>query len=553
MIDVAVTDRDGKPVRDLAPSDFTIVTGSESHTVSAFAAVDAISGATRAAPPLPFPTKIDPGEVRRAFVVILDDAGIPADDAGRLRSVLLKFVDEGIAPRDTVALFRSSGGSSALERLTSDKAVLRAAIQEILFNPAAAQPSVPAWPAILPIVLSTLRAIEGRKAVVLFCRRTPQTCALGPMVSLANRAAARIYVVRGGEALALPACFSELAGGTGGLVLSDGISAALGRVAADQANYYLLGITPPDSADTPLSVHVSRPGLHVRARRHASGVKFDPFLTEATSPQVELRRIMANSLEAGTMRLRLSAGFRRTPVNSILELALLVDGRDISFTHRLDGKNEAGVDVLLRVFDAAGTALQDRSNTATLSSTDAEYRHIVDDGLAIALRVPDAKPGILQIYAGVRDATSSNTGLCHTLIEVPDISKGDLVVSGIRLFPAASADGSEAAQELDSVPRVFGPGAQIAYNCAIYNPQPDDHNTAHLEVSTVMYAEGRVVYRGGPTPITSPDITSNSWLTLRGKLELGEHNAPGEFIFQVVVADKVKPRTASQWINFTLR
>lgn len=552
MIDVAVTDGDGKPVRDLGPSDFTILAGSETRTISTFAAVDALSGATRTAAPLPLPMKIDPGEVHRAFAVIVDDAGISAGDASELRNALLKFVDDGISPRDTVVLFRTSSGASTLERLTSDKAAMRAAIQRIVFNPAAVQPSVPPWPETVQLVLGALRAIEGRKAVILFCHRMPQTCAFAPAVALANRAAANVYVMRAGNALALPACFGELVGGTGGLVLAEGVSAALARTAADQASYYLLGFSPGGAAGTALSVKAARPGLHVRARKQPLGIKTPPLLLETASPQMELRRVMLTPLEAGSVRLRISAAFRRTAAGNRLELSLLVDGRDISFTHRLNGNYEAGLDVLVRLFDAAGTPIGERSDAATLASTAEEYRRVVDEGLALALAQPVAKPGVFQVYAGVRDATSSNTGICHALVEVPDLSKGDLVVSGIRLFPAAAANGSDELQEMESARRVFGPGEQIAYNCAIYNAQPDEHNMAHLEVSTVMYAEGRAVYRSAPTPVTS-DTRGNAWLTLRGKLELGQHTAPGQFIFQVLVADKVKPRTASQWIGFTLK
>ena len=553
VLDVAVTDRGGQPVLDLGPSDFTVAAGTDSSGVTAFAAVDAISGATRTAPPLPLPVKIDPGEVHRAFVVIADDAGIAANDAADLRAALLQFVDGQLAPRDTVAVFRTSDGASALERLTSDKTVMRAAIQKIAFNPADVQPSTPGWQPILPVVVGGLRAVEGRKAVVLLSRRAPQTCASGLVQSLANQGAARIYVVHEGGTAAAPACFQELAAGTGGLELSSDIAAALRRVAADQKDYYLLGVKPPPGAAAPMPVHVSRPGLEVRARQRPAGRHVEPLFREPTSPQIELRRSMASPLEAGTMRVRLWAGFRRTAVNSILELPLLVDGRDISFTHRLNGKNEASLDLQVRVFDSAGGVVEDQSNTANISATDEEYRRIADEGLPLALRVTAARPGVFQVYAGVRDATSSNTGLCHRLVEVPDVSKGDLLVSGIRLYPAASANVSDEAQALDAVKRVFRPGQQIAYNCAIYNPQPDEHNTAHVEVRTMMYAEGHAVFRGGATQVTSPNMIRNSWLTLRGTFEVGEYTAPGEFVFQVLVADKVKPRTASQWIGFTLK
>ena len=556
VIEAVVTDRDGNPVRDLGPSDFTITAGDEHPAVSAFAAVDSVSGAARSAPPLPLPVKIDPGGEHRAFGLVVDDAGVPADTSDVLRAAILQFVNDQIGPRDTVALFRTSGGGSGVEHMTSDKGLLRSAVGQIRFNPAAVQPSVPPWPQTLAYALSGLHDVPGRKAAVVFCRRAPAACAFDALVSQANRSWSGIYTVYAGGDAAAPACLAGLAKGTGGLNLSGDISAALRRLAVDHASYYLLGVSPDDrplAREEAISVTVARPGLEVRSRRQPPAVRVPSFLADAGPPQVELRRLVASPLKAGSMRARLSAAFRRNTITNVLELSMVVDGHDISFTHRLNGRYEAGIDLLLNIFDSAGALVESQSNTATVSTTREDFQGTVDEGLPVHLGTPVAKPGVYQVYAAVRDATSSNTGLCHTLVEIPDVSKGGLCVSGIRLFRAAVPEPPEGKVDADSVRRIFKPGEQIGYNCAIYNAQPDERRAAHFEVATVLYAEGREVYRSDPMQVDATDAASQRWLSLGGKLELGARTAAGEFVLQIVVTDKVKPRTASQWIDFTLR
>jgi hypothetical protein len=550
VIDVAVIDRNGDAVRDLIPSDFSVVTANQPRAVSAFAAVDASAGTARDAAPTPLPLKLDPGELHRAFAVIVDDAGISADAAADLRAALSQFIEKQTGPRDTVALFRTSSGSSTFEQLTADRRLLTAAIGQISFNPAAHPPSASSWPEILGYALGGLRAIEGRKAVALFCGEAPTPCASASMARSANRAWASVYGVTDGSR---PACLADLADRTGGLMLAGSPAEALARIAADQAGYYLIGFAPASPENPPFSIKVSRPGLNVRARQGLPGITAPASFERGLSPQVELRGIMASPLTAGSMRLRVSAGFRRTNITNIIDVALLIDGRDISLTRRLDGTYQGNLDIAIRIFDAAGAPVQDHADTGRLNGDDAERLRLLDAGLPIAIPLAVGKPGVYHVHAGVRDATSSNTGLCHTLVEVPDVSKHVLLVSGIRLVPGEMADATDESQGIDSVRRTFRPGEPFSYSCAIYNLQPDDHGLAHLEVVAAIYSEGRPVYRGAPSTVTAADAASKSWLTLRGKLQLGAQTVPGPFVLQVIVTDKVKSVTASQWIDFTLR
>jgi hypothetical protein len=184
-----------------------------------------------------------------------------------------------------------------------------------------------------------------------------------------------------------------------------------------------------------------------------------------------------------------------------------------------------------------------------------EYRQALTEGLNYAIAVPVGKPGVFEVCAAVLDATSSNTGVAHCLSEVPDVSKGELLLSGIVLEAAASAAAATSGASLDSARRVFRAGQRIAYRCSIYNASTGGAKPVEIEVQPTLYQGGRTVWTGDPMPLKA-EAGSGKAINMLGRLEVAAGAGLGEFVLQVTVTDKptpgAKPRTASQWTNFTL-
>jgi VWFA-related protein len=555
-MDAVVTDNRGNLVRDLAPADFAIYEGNQPRTVVAFASVDTLSGASRAAEPLPLAAKIDPGEAHRTFMLVADDAGMSAASAAALRAALAGFVNEQMGARDVASLVRSVDGTGPLQQLTSDHRLLAAAGERVAFNPAARPPSVPPWPETLRYALEGLRAVRGRKAVMLFWERAPENYDFGPLIALANRAWSSVYPVHLGPLPdGPPGGMARLAKETGGLSLAQEIPAALARVLQDQESYYLLGFPAEllPGQENPVSVKLLRPGLELRSRASVPEMVPPRVPPEAGLPANELARLIASPLNSGSLQVSLAALFSHTTTDG-LDVLLRIDGHGVAMTHRLDGAHEAGLDFLLRVCGMNGEVLYDRGTSNSLRLTADEYRRVMDEGLNYAIAIPVAGPGVLQVRAAVLDATSSNTGIAHCLIEIPDVSKGELLLSGIVLEPAADAAASGAG--LDSARRFFHAGQRIAYRCSIYNASVDSQQRAAMEVRTAMYYAGRTVWTSDPIPLTAADADRQT-IKLRGNLEFARDTGAGEFVLQVTVTDTLapggKPRSASQWTTFTLR
>src|SRR6185436_2782013 len=68
---------------------------------------------------------------RRVFAFVIDDLTIPFEDIPTVRKLLTDFIDNQMREGDLVAIVRVVGGTGLLQQFTSDKRILRTAIERI--------------------------------------------------------------------------------------------------------------------------------------------------------------------------------------------------------------------------------------------------------------------------------------------------------------------------------------------------------------------------------------------------------------------------------------
>jgi VWFA-related protein len=139
QIDAIVTDKQGRQVTNLTADDFEIYEDSKRQLITNFSYFKTDSAepplpsppqpTIKDAPPAPF-TALKPSQVRRSIAIVIDDA-MSFAEIDATREALRKFVDEQMQPGDLVSIVRTIGGMGALQRFTSDKRVLHAAIGRI--------------------------------------------------------------------------------------------------------------------------------------------------------------------------------------------------------------------------------------------------------------------------------------------------------------------------------------------------------------------------------------------------------------------------------------
>lgn len=149
-LSAVVTDRAGAPVADLRREDFELLENDRPREISFFSvervggegqpppagaggpgAAGGVSSAVSHAPGRP-PTEAPlPAEGRRAVVLFVDTLHLTPGGLAQAKTALRRFVDEQMTPRDVVAVVSTSGGGGLLGQFTSDRQLLRLAVERL--------------------------------------------------------------------------------------------------------------------------------------------------------------------------------------------------------------------------------------------------------------------------------------------------------------------------------------------------------------------------------------------------------------------------------------
>ena len=509
----------------------------------------------------------------------------------------------------------------------------------------------------LDAVVGALRDLPGRKSLVLLSDGIPMPppeqdtgrvlAGINRVIESANRASVIIYTVdaRGLQTLSL---FDASTGGvpsieqmsslmlsrgrelndsqvgmralaeeTGGVayVNSNDIGGGVRRALEDQRGYYLIGYRPDEGTFDPstgrmryhkLTLNVTRPGLKVRTRRGFFGFE-GKSVTPATVPRTraqQLRAALVSPFPAGGVSLRLTSFFGHDRKEGAFIRSLVhVEGRDLTFRRQPDGTYKSVIDVVALTFGARGLVVNEANVTHTVSATERVYKQIMEAGLLYNMVVPVKKPGAYQLRVAVRDSATERTGSASQYVEVPDVKKGRLALSGIVIKsdaatlanqPAASVPAPKrlaappepvTAAAAENVPppsnvskpdeppadgpaappsdpqgspavRRFRSRSTVDYGFFIYNSKADRADgKPRLQTQLRLFRDGKLVYEGKVLPFDAQAQNTQGDVGAGGKLYLGRDLVPGEYALQMIVTDllaKEKQRVAAQWIDFEI-
>lgn len=380
-----------------------------------------------------------------------------------------------------------------------------------------------------------------------------------------------------------------LANQTGGFLVNNNNDIALGiRRVLDQKGYYLIGYRPDESTFNAsnarknfhkLTVRVKRSGLSVRTRSGFYGVTTGEARPGKRTREQQLVVALTSPFASGAVDLRLTSVFLNdTTYGSFVRSLIHVDGNSLTFTEEADGGHKATIDVAAVTFDDGGAVVDQRFRTETVLVRGEEYHTARRDGMTFGINLPIKKPGAFQLRIAVLDVASDRVGSANQFIEVPNLSKNRLTLSGLYLarnttrrlrtataqgapgaasIPVSNANEGELAEsEVQTGPAVrrFRPGMIIDYGYEAYNVRLD-HATGHpqLQMQVRLFHENQQVFSSQMLNIVGqPDAKR---VVAIGHLKLGENLKPGDYILQVIVTDvaeKQKPRATSQWIPFEI-
>ena len=553
QVDVSVTDKNGKQITDLKPEDFEILENGDKQEITNFSYVavtndvrnqtqNQITANSKQITIPPIPTQLRADQVRRTIVLVVDDLGMSFASMFFVRDALKKFVNEQMQDGDLVAIIRTSAGISVFQQFTSDKRILRAAIERVKWNALSGkiglfEPLKPTTKDLLNgqvnsqgearqtqgneqdkefdedvrqmregmFAAGTLGAIRyvvrgmselpGRKAVVLFsdglnifdgtvsdrnASAATVRQAMENLIEAANRAGVVINTIDA-RGLQVPGMFTAeddttgqtlesldqiqqdrindfrdsqsglayLAQKTGGRVFlnNNNLSKAVGKVIEDQNGYYLIAYQPDsDTFDAnkrkfnKLEVRVRREGVKVRYRSgffNISDERMRP--TNQTNqanqtPQQRMTAALFSPFGASGINMRMTSIFANDiKEGNFVRAFLHIDGKSITFVDEANGNKKLSFDVIGYTFDENGKIADSFGKSYAIAVKAEEAQKLIEKGLVYKMLVPIKKAGAYQLRVAVRDTQSDKIGAATQFIEIPNLDKNRLALSGIVL------------------------------------------------------------------------------------------------------------------------
>ena len=392
-----------------------------------------------------------------------------------------------------------------------------------------------------------------------------------------------------------------LAQQTGGIAIKNNndLSNGIRRVLEDQKGYYLIGYRPDSLTFDPrtgrrtfhkLSLKITRPGkFNVRMRNGFLGFTDDAKAApvQRTLAQQMVRALISPFGSTG-VHLQLTSLFANdAKTGSIMRSMLHIDARDLTFTTEADGTHKGVFDVLAMTFGDNGNPVDQNGRTYSMRLPGAVYKRALREGLLYYVTVPIKKPGAYQLRISLRDSSTERIGSASQFIEVPDLKKNRLAISGIVLrgenpgekttaaAPSASPAGDQPANGANSAAadqdqgaadqknpeaspavRHFSQGMLMDYLFIIYNAHLDKTtNKSQLIGQVRLFRDGKPVFTGKENLLSFTDMVDPKRLITSGGIKLGTDLAPGEYVLQVSVRDMLadeKHRTVTQWMDFEI-
>jgi VWFA-related protein len=283
---------------------------------------------------------------------------------------------------------------------------------------------------------------------------------------------------------------SEQTGGFA-VVNRNDFSTAYDRIVGDNSSYYVLAYYPP--TDKPgkfhrIDVRVSRPGLTVRARRGYALPKVKAAANKGPAPgtpAAAIRDALDSPIPVSGLTMHVfAAPFKGVAPNASVLFGVELRGRDLR-----PGPNDV-VEVSYMAIDAFGKVRASNSDKLTMNLKPETKARVEQTGIRLLNRI-DVPPGRYQLRLAAHDSGGGAVGSVLYDLEVPDFSKGPLVMSGIVLS-SMSASLQPTARPDEQLKQVM-PAPPVAMRSF---PQGDE---------LMLFSE---IYDNAPNPVHGVDITT---------------------------------------------
>ena len=337
-----------------------------------------------------------------------------------------------------------------------------------------------------------------------------------------------------------------------------------------EKGYYLIGYEPDDETFkdkgfNKLEIKLKRPDLKVSSRSGFLGRTDESLAPKKRTGDSELYEAIVAPLPRAGLNVRLTAFFvsdsaQEKTVRSLVHL----DGSQITFVDEPNGFKKAVFDVVAVTMNEKNEVVDEFNRTHTFKIEAAAMPFIKQNGMIYTTDVPVKKAGNYNFRLAVRDANSKMLGAASQLVQVPDLKKSKVFLSGLTIsavdangkFAAPSAVKPENALSLTNsteVPSIrrFRTNSIVAYAYTLYNPKINKTNgQPNLTVQINLYRDGRIISEGKAETLTPETMSDPTRFNNYGYLRLNAGVLKGDYALQIIVRDLAENETTSQWIDF---
>lgn len=380
-----------------------------------------------------------------------------------------------------------------------------------------------------------------------------------------------------------------LAAATGGTLFfnSNDLNLGLQRVLDANETYYVLAYEPPasrrDGRFHKIEVRVAgRPELKVRTRngylapdetaeksRRQAEEKQQERLKKLP-PEKREQELNAEQEKRFTAALGALWPLREVPIETTTDFMEMqgfsgaifnthINAANLAFEEH-QGRHRAVVELGGYVFDERGKIAASFNERINLNSKPETLSQIIRLGFNHR-RLLELKPGFYQARVVVREAKTGRLGSAFNWLEVPDLSKQQLALSGIFL----TEPGQSALQDLSNTPakpneaytprpasasRRFKTGGDMDFLLFVYNAKAEN-SAVELTTQAQLYSGSTLVYASPPVKMAVTPDTDLRRIPYAARVPLKGY-PPGAYELRVAVTDLFTKTTAQQQVNFTV-
>jgi hypothetical protein len=395
---------------------------------------------------------------------------------------------------------------------------------------------------------------------------------------------------------------------TGGFAVlnNNDLSFGINRVLKDNESYYLLGFDPEDANFDrkfhSLKVRVTRPGVAVRSRSGFLGVAdsaprpqpktrdeqilatlYSPFgardlslqmtsfffnLEQPPAAAAQAATTVPNANQSGPLAKPQKDKENKMPPGTVsfVRSFFHIDPDKLTFTDLADGKKELKLELVTFAFNEEGLVVDQHGRAFSITLDEARFKTVLEQGFFYAADIPIKRPGAYQFRAVLREPQSGKIGSAGQFLQVPDLKKNRLAMSGLILTgdalpPNGQAPATDApikqqtTWESSAALRRFPRNVRLVYGFHTYNATLNAAKQPDLLMQIELYQEGKRVFQGEPRPLQYSDKSDLKRLDCLGQLALTGFT-PGDYMLHVIVTDKLakqKFAQADQWMDFSVR